>query len=198
MLADPARIDEEFRKAWLPYFCRTGQRDTSLEEFDREVDGWLPLSPEVDLPRLTGQMLADVVRREGATAGSLDGWGWREFKVLPVSWFDELARILTKVEDLGVWPDGLLDAYIAMIPKTDVDATSLGQRPLSVLPIVYRIWASARMVQLEDWFRSWVPFSVSVLEVVVGRWRLRKLLLLTLRKFLLVPLILVFISLSLM
>ena len=54
------------------------------------------------------QMLADVVHRKGATAGSLDGWGWREFKVLPVSWFDELARILTKVEDLGGWPEGLL------------------------------------------------------------------------------------------
>ena len=25
---------------------------------------------------------------------------------------------------------------------------------------MYRIWASARMVQLEDWFRSWVPDSV--------------------------------------
>ena len=33
---------------------------------------------------------------------------------------------------------GLLDAYIAMIPKTDGDATPLGQRPLSVLPVVYR------------------------------------------------------------
>ena len=67
---------------------------------------------------------------------------------------------LTKVEDIGVWPDGLLDAYIAMIPKTDGDATPLGQRPLSVLPIVYRIWASARMGQLDDWFKSWVPDSV--------------------------------------
>ena len=35
------------------------------------------------------------------------------------------------------------------------------KRPLvSVLPVVYRIWASARMGQLEDWFRSWVPDSV--------------------------------------
>ena len=81
-------------------------------------------------------------------------------KALPVSWFDGLARILTKVEDLGVWPDGLLDAYIAMIPKTDGDATPLGQRPLSVLPVVYRIWAAARMGQLEGWFKSWVPDSV--------------------------------------
>ena len=79
---------------------------------------------------------------------------------MPVSWFDELARILTKVEDTGVWPDGLLDAYIAMIPKTGGDATHLGQRPLSVFPVVYRIWASVRMDQLEGWFRSWVPDSV--------------------------------------
>ena len=119
-----------------------------------------PFLPEVSLPRLTGQVLADVVQRKGATAGSLDSWGWREFKVLPVSWFDELACILTKVEDVGVWPDGLLDAYIAMIPKTDGDAALLGQRPLSVLPIANRIWASARVGQLDGWFRSWVPDSV--------------------------------------
>ena len=137
VLAD--RIDEEFRKAWLPHFCRSGQRETSLEEFDREVEGWLPLSLEVSLPGLTGQVLADVVQRKGVTAGSLDGCGWRELKVLPVSWYDELARILAKFEDFGVWTDGLLDAYIAMIPKTDGDATPLGQRPLGVLPIVYRI-----------------------------------------------------------
>ena len=102
VLAHPARIDEEFRIAWLPNLCRSGQRDISLEGFDREVDGWLPLLLEVHLPRLTGQMLADVVRRKGATAGSLDGWEWRELKVLPVSRDDELARILTEVEDIGV------------------------------------------------------------------------------------------------
>ena len=27
VLADPAGIDEEFRKAWLPYFCRSGHRE---------------------------------------------------------------------------------------------------------------------------------------------------------------------------
>ena len=85
--------------------------------------------PEVDLPQLTGQMLADVVLPKSATAGSLDGWGWRELKVLPVSWYDELARILTEVEEVGSWPDGLLDAYIAMIPKTDGDWTKASQCP---------------------------------------------------------------------
>ena len=49
-------------------------------------------------------------------------------KVLPVSWYDGLARILTKVEDVGVWPDGLLDAYITMILKTE---EHLGRSPFS-------------------------------------------------------------------
>ena len=46
---------------------------------------------------------------------------------------------------------GLMDCWMfffAMIPKTDGDAAPLGQRPLSVLPVVYRIWASTRMGQL--------------------------------------------------
>ena len=64
------------------------------------------------------------------------------------------------VEVDGVWPEGLLDAYIAMIPKVDGDATPFGQRPLCVLPVVYRVWASSRMIQLEPWFKSWVPHSV--------------------------------------
>ena len=29
-----------------------------------------------------------------------------------------------------------------------------------MLPVVYRIWASARMVQLDGWFKSRVPDSV--------------------------------------
>ena len=83
-----------------------------------------------------------------------------------------------------------------MIPKTDGDATPLGQRPHSVLSIVYRVWASARMVQLGEWFRSWVPvFSAGGGR---GSVRLGILLLLILRKFLLVPLTLTFFSLLLM
>ena len=63
MVADPVRIDEEFRKAWPPYLCRSGQRETNLEEF-AEIQGWLPVLPEVFLPRLSGSSLADVVHRK--------------------------------------------------------------------------------------------------------------------------------------
>ena len=181
-----------------PGLMRNSERDTGLEEFALEVDGWLPLLPEVHLPRLTGQMLADVVRRKGATAGSLAGWRWRELKVLPVSWYDGLSRILTKVEEVGVWPDGLLDAYIALIPKSDGDATlfARGLAASSQSCIVFGlvlVWGSWRI----GLSLGCLNLS-SVLVVVVGRWKLGILLLLILRRFLLVPLILMFISLLLM
>ena len=37
---------------------------------------------------------------------------------------------------------------------------TLGQRPLCVLPVVYRIWASVKLRHLDDWLRSWLPLSV--------------------------------------
>ena len=91
-------------------------------------------------------------------------------KVLPVSRYDQLARILGQVEDFGIWPDGLLDAYIAMISKTDGDATPLGQRPLSVLPVVHRIWSSARMVQLEGRgsVEAWHATALDIEEVLTA------------------------------
>ena len=38
------------KKLGFPIFCRSGQREASPEELDHEVDGWLPLLPEVNLP----------------------------------------------------------------------------------------------------------------------------------------------------
>ena len=73
VLADLARIDEEFRKAWLLHSCCSGQREASLEEFAVGVDGWVPLLPEISLPALAGEILSDVVRRKGVTAGRKDG-----------------------------------------------------------------------------------------------------------------------------
>ena len=36
----------------------------------------------------------------------------------------------------------------------------LGQRPLCVLPVVYRLWASVRLGHLQAWFYYWVPHTV--------------------------------------
>ena len=119
VLVEPHAIDEHFRKASMPFFCRRAKGSADLDAFEAVAEDLTPLLDEVSLPPLSGDMLYDAVQRKKPTAGSLDNWGWREFEALPVAWLDRLASILTLVEEDGVWPDGMLDAYFAMIPKTD-------------------------------------------------------------------------------
>ena len=148
------------RKAWMPFFCRSDEENADWDAFRAAAEGLTRPLDEVQIPPLSRNMLYDAVQKKKLTAGSLDGWGWREFKALPIVWFDCLASILTLVEDHGIWLDGLLNDYIATSPKADGDSTPLGQRPLCLLPIGCRLWASVRLQHLQEWFESWVPKSV--------------------------------------
>ena len=74
VLSDPALIDEQFRNAWLPYFCREDRGVADPSGFDAEVGGWLPTLSEVEFPPLVGRDLFDAVHKKKPTAGSLDGW----------------------------------------------------------------------------------------------------------------------------
>ena len=89
-----------------------GEGKPAWRGFDEVVEGWLPLLPEVELPPLTGADLAEVVRQDCYCCGFY-GWGWKELKALRVSWFDKLARVLTVVQEEGVWSDGLLDSFLS-------------------------------------------------------------------------------------
>ena len=115
----------------MPFFCRSGHPVVRV----LALDDW------------TGSLR--VAEAKKSTAGGL-----------PLAWFSGLAILVDMVEATAVWPQGSMDAYITMIPKVDGDSTPLGQRPLSVLHVVYRLWASLRLSHLKDWVLGWVPQSV--------------------------------------
>jgi hypothetical protein len=63
------------------------------------------------------------------------------WKVMPVTWLEAVARLLNLVEEAGSWPTEWLDAYIVMIPKSAGGSRPQDQRPITVLPMVYRLWS---------------------------------------------------------
>ena len=132
----------------------------TVDQFLGFVGHLLPQEPQFDLPRITEQV-QEVARAKKSTAGDWMVGAWNEIKALPLPWFSGLCILLELVETNGVWPQGLLDAYIALIPKADGDSTPLGQGPLSVLPVVYRLWASLRLGHLRE-----LPESVYSLVTV--------------------------------
>ena len=54
VLQDPhsrsSRIIVEFRKAWMPYFCRSGHPEVSTEKFLDFIGHFLPQENYLDLP----------------------------------------------------------------------------------------------------------------------------------------------------
>ena len=109
-------------------FFWSGHTVVTADQFLDFVGHLLPQEPDLDLPRITGRDLQEVARAKKSTAGGLDGWAWNELKALPLPLFSGLAILLELVETSGVWPQGLLDAYIAIIPKAD-GFYPLGQPP---------------------------------------------------------------------
>ena len=87
ILVQPHLIDAEFRKAWMPFFCRSGHPVVTPDQFLDFVGHLLPQEPFLDLPRITGRDLQEVARAKKSAAGGLDGWAWNEIKALPLPWF---------------------------------------------------------------------------------------------------------------
>ena len=81
--ADPARVDEVFDKLGFPSFAVLGKGKLVGRNSTREQMVGCTFLNETSLPPLIGEVLAEVVRRKGATAGDLHGWEWREMKVFP-------------------------------------------------------------------------------------------------------------------
>ena len=104
--------------------------------------------------------MQEVARAKKSTADGLDGWAWNDVKALSLPWFSGLAILLELVESTWFWTQGFLDAFFAMIPKADGDSTPLGQRPLCVLTVVYRLWASLRLGHFWEWVEGWLHQSV--------------------------------------
>ena len=73
ILVEPHLIDVEFRKAWMPFFCRSGHPAVTPDHFLDFVGHLLPQEPFPDLPRITGRDLQEVARAKKSTAVELDG-----------------------------------------------------------------------------------------------------------------------------
>ena len=78
--------------------------------------------------------------REGSAPG-VRGVPIAVWKTLPEAFLKRVADLLHLIEAEGVWPRELLQAYVAMIPKPSGGPRPQDQRPITVLDVVYRIWA---------------------------------------------------------
>ena len=91
-----------------------------------------------------------------STATGLDGWRPSEIKQLPDCLLQALLDVFHLCEAQGQFPSSFYYySYTTLIPK-GVSRTPLSLRPITVLPVPYRIYASLRCQTLLKWQNSWI------------------------------------------
>eukprot|EP00973_Karenia_brevis_P094598 12423279-Karenia_brevis.AAC.1 len=87
-------------------------------------------------------------------ASGLDGWRVAEMRRLPAILLDALADMFNIIEETGRWPAALQQASVSMASKGE-GMQPLNMRPISVMSVVYRLWAARRLQDLTAWQELW-------------------------------------------
>ena len=86
----------------------------------------------------------------------MDGWSPYEFSLLSDQAYDWLAEILNAIESKKQWPEQVRKGRSAFLSK-DAETTEdpLKYRKLTILPVLYRRWASIKLRGMKSWIAKW-------------------------------------------
>eukprot|EP00666_Eupelagonemidae_sp_cell4sb_P018026 gene18026-biopygen9074 len=145
------------RGAWSPIFrLYADSPEPAWEPFAERFGRYVERFEMPDLAPLTGAALRETLAKMSSRqAGGMDGWRVRELKALPEPLLDLLAGVLNLVEATGEWPAAIEQALISLIPKGE-GGEPLCMRPISVMSVVYRLWAATRMRDVREWQERWI------------------------------------------
>ena len=147
-------MDGLLQDAWRPInrkYASDQEPDPAafLRRYGRHVRRVPMIASQLDGPRV----------RKGLSgmkpsALGLDGWSLPDLRSLPDRLLGWLADLLCEVERLGKWPTCLAEGYTTLIPKEGPPGP-LNTRRLTVLSMVYRLWAGVRLVDAIAWQEAW-------------------------------------------
>ena len=90
-----------------------------------------------------------------------DGWRIAELKLWREPLLKRVADLLAVVESTGRWPEVLRRGETVLLPKGGT-VDPLDRRPITLLAILDRLWASLRATELRAWMRgSSIPLLVA-------------------------------------
>eukprot|EP00435_Cladocopium_sp_Y103_P060150 s1104_g21.t3 len=125
----------------------------------RFVAAYMPKIPLI-LPPLTLEMWTTALRRFRPNAArGADGWARKDLMNMSPFHMTQLLQLLTAIEqNQDAWPAQLLEGLVIAIAKRDDAHRPNEFRPIVLLSLIYRCWASLRsrqmLSQLEPYIHS--------------------------------------------
>ena len=155
---DTEEMDRILRDEWLPIFAKHADPDhpePDVEAFMTRFGHLIPRCPQT-LHSLQADRITVAARKlPDSGAAGLDGWKPGDVKRLSPQILGLLVHLFDLVEDTGHWPGDLCWASITLIPKGE-GGEPLNLRPITVTPVIYRLWAALRVKDCMPWQEEWV------------------------------------------
>ena len=150
-------MDKLVRDAWMPIFAKHNEDKPppSVDKFMQAYGRYIKRSPQECKPITLKELKRVLNKLSASSAGGLDGWTSADLKKLPGRILEQLLLMFDVVEDTGRWPAALCWASVSLIPKGE-GGHPLELRPITITPLVYRLWAAVRMKHSHDWQERWV------------------------------------------
>ena len=149
---DEKEADAEMRRFWVNGVLRKNkpeEEDINWERFTASDFGsHLPVG-DWSFTEWSGRRVLEVLKemKESAAPGHR-GIPLAVWKALPEACYEWIARLLQLVEEGHQWPEECLKAYVAILPKGEAVKGPNDYRPITVMDVVYRVWAKGKVM---DW-----------------------------------------------
>lgn len=143
-LTDFEEVELELHKLWDPIWNR--HRDVAFSHWDRIIDFGIHFLPEgvCDGPVWTAGTFKQVLcgYKRKVTRGP-DSWDREDLLALSEVRCDDIARLYDCVESGSRWPTQVVTGFVCPLPKVDGADTAALYRPIVLVSLLYRLWASA-------------------------------------------------------
>ena len=160
MLASRGEIVAAFQKEWEARWGRHKEvPEARWAPFTAWVKQHVPTPRSImPCPDITlSQWKAEIRRKKARTACSLDGITREDMLAMPDSIHASIISVLHQVERGMPWPQACMRGVVTALQK-EPDAQWVNAfRPITVLSLPYRCWASLRCRQLIRWITATAP-----------------------------------------
>lgn len=158
--ADPTQVFNAFEKEWEVRWDK--HRATPDQHWQPFID-WFrqaipPATQSMPLPPITlAEWRKAVKGKKSKSATGSDGVSRQDLINLPDDLTQSLLAIIRQVEEGQFWPEAMMEAMVTALAKTADSAYTSQFRPITVIPLAYRVWSTIRSRQLIRWLLQFAP-----------------------------------------
>eukprot|EP00438_Fugacium_kawagutii_P024138 Skav222774 [mRNA] locus=scaffold600:399687:405058:- [translate_table: standard] len=161
---DGVSIFQALHDYWTGFWCRDSFQDLETtdnwEDFCASLEH-VPQLPQIEVDiRSTAHWESAIRQTKSGTARGYDAWYADELKLLPHVCIDALASLFASLPPVSVIPPALNKALTLPLSKKPDSRSADATRPITLLPLVYRLWARVVCCQVLTAWSATMPAAI--------------------------------------